>query len=149
MRELAKHKAAAALVVTAVLAVALGGALPSSNWHNAVLGVYAALFHACVPSFWAVLAQAAVNASDVLSGHLEEDMAHAARDAARGVPAAAAAARVREYRELWLELRSLADRASSAWGLSTLHYLLCCISAVLVNGFGLLSEAVRVRLATM
>ena len=59
---------------------------------------------------------------------------------------------MREYRELWLELRWLTERAAPAWGVCTLHYMVCCISAVLLNGFGLLAAisaptALAVRMA--
>lgn len=51
------------------------------------------------------------------------------------------ASEVRAARELWLHLRSLAVRAPDSWAMCSLHYLLFCITAVLVDGFGLLAAA--------
>ncbi|XP_034250869.1 gustatory and odorant receptor 22-like [Thrips palmi] len=155
VRSLATHKASACLGVPCVLAVPLSLGIPTSNWHNVPLGLLAAAFHASVPAFWDVLGTAAVNASDQLTACFKEVGGEAAPHlggaqgplqgplsqevaVSGGEPPAA---RVRAYRELWLELRRLAEDAPAAWGICTLHYMLCCISAVLLNGFGLLAAA--------
>ncbi|KAE8751358.1 Gustatory Receptor 1 [Frankliniella occidentalis] len=133
VRPLASHKGAAAVAVPLLLAVALLLTFDGNNWHNTLLGLMAATFHAVIPSFWDVLGTAVVNASDTLSRHLEEEVF-----AAGGAPEPG---RVRAYRDLWLGLRELAERATATWGACTIHYLLCCVSAVLLNGFGLMAEA--------
>ncbi|KAK3913593.1 Gustatory and odorant receptor 22 [Frankliniella fusca] len=140
VRSLASHKGAAAVVVPVVLAVAVSSGF-DSNWHNTPLGLHAASFHAVIPSFWDVLGSAVVNASDALSRRLAEEVSAAA--------GALEPSRVRAYRDLWLELRDLAESATQAWGACTIHYLLCCVSAVLLNGFGLMAEVTQVGACTI